>query len=125
MLDKDFAICEVKKGRRTPPGKKSDLHIISRKKLLEADRENTGQGLAPLLDGWYRAAKSAQWKNLEEIRQTYAHADGVPVGDKVYTVFNVKGNHFRLITEIFYEDQTILVRHVLTHAEYDKGNWKK
>jgi mRNA interferase HigB len=93
--------------------------------LLEADRENPGQGLAPLLDGWYRAAKSAQWKNLEEIRQTYAHADGVPVGDKVYTVFNVKGNSFRLITEIFYEDQTILVRHVLTHAEYDQGNWKK
>jgi mRNA-degrading endonuclease HigB of HigAB toxin-antitoxin module len=30
-----------------------------------------------------------------------------------------------LLTEIFYEDQTILVRHVLTHAEYDKGNWKK
>ena len=23
------------------------------------------------------------------------------------------------------EDQTILVRHVLTHAEYDKGDWKK
>jgi mRNA interferase HigB len=113
------------KGRRTPPRKKSDLHIISRKKLLEADRENTGQGLAPLLDGWYRAAKSAQWNNLEEIRQTYAHADGVPVGDKVYTVFNIKGNNFRLITEIFFEDQTILVRHVLTHAEYDRGNWKK
>ena len=43
----------------------------------------------------------------------------------MYTVFNVKGNNFRLITESFYEDQTILVRHVLTHAEYDKGNWKK
>jgi mRNA interferase HigB len=81
--------------------------------------------LAPLLDSWYRAAKSAKWQNLDEIRQTYAHADGVPVGDKVYTVFNVKGNSFRLITEIFYEGQTILVRHVLTHAEYDKENWKK
>jgi len=36
-----------------------------------------------------------------------------------------KGNHLRLIAEIFYEDQTILVRHVLTHDEDDKGNWKK
>lgn len=104
---------------------RSNLHIISRKKLLKADKDNPGQGLAPLLDGWYRVAKSAQWKNLEEIRQTYAHADGVPARDKVYTVFNIKGNHFRLITEIFYEDQTILVRHLLTHAEYDKGNWKQ
>jgi mRNA interferase HigB len=93
--------------------------------LLQADRENPGHGLAPLLDGWYRAAKSAQWKNLEEIRQTYAQADGIPVGSKVYTVFNIGGNNFRLITEIFYEDQTVLVRHVLTQAEYGKENWKK
>jgi mRNA interferase HigB len=79
-----------------------------------------------LLDSWYRAAKSAKWKSLEEIRQTYPHADGVPVGDKVYTVFKIAGNNFRLITEIFYEGhQTILVRNVLTHAEYDKENWKK
>jgi mRNA interferase HigB len=105
--------------------KEPALHIISRKKLLQADRENPGHGLAPLLDGWYRAAKSARWKNLEEIRRTYAHADGVAIGDNVYTVFNIKGNHFRLITEIFYEDQTILVRHVLTHGEYDRGNWRK
>lgn len=61
----------------------------------------------------------------EEVRQTYSRADGVPVGEKVYTVFNILGNSFRLITEIYYDDQVILVRHVLTHAEYDKGNWKK
>ena len=103
----------------------TDLHIISRKKLLQAERENRGKELAPLLDSWYRAAKSAKWKSLEEIRQTYAHADGVPVEDQVYTVFNVGGNNFRLITEIFYESQTILVRHVLTHAEYNKEDWKK
>ncbi len=54
-----------------------------------------------------------------------SHADGVRVGGKVYTVFNVSGNSFRLVTEIFYKDQTILIRHVLTHAEYDKGEWKK
>jgi hypothetical protein len=31
----------------------------------------------------------------------------------------------RLVTEIYYEQQTILVRHVLTHSEYDKGDWKQ
>jgi mRNA interferase HigB len=47
------------------------------------------------------------------------------VGDRVYTVFNILGKSYRLLTEIYYEDQTILVRHVLTHAAYDKGDWKK
>ena len=40
-------------------------------------------------------------------------------------MFNIGGNDFRLIAEIFYDDQTVLVRHVVTHAEYDKGEWKK
>ena len=77
------------------------------------------------MDAWFRIAKSATWKNLEQARAVYPHADGVPVGKKVYTVFNLMGNSFRLITGINYEGQTIFIRHVLTHAEYDKGVWKK
>ena len=100
-----------------------ELHIISRKKLLEAEKKHGGIGVP--LDSWFRTAKLAKWKSLEEVRQTYSRADGVPVGEKVYTVFNILGNSFRLITEIYYDDQVILVRHVLTHADYDKGNWKK
>jgi mRNA interferase HigB len=98
-----------------------NLHVISRKKLLEAETKHGGVDLDP----WYRVAKAAKWKNLQEVRESYSSADGVPVGDRVYTVFNVSGNRFRLVTEIYYKDQTILVRYVLTHAEYDKGDWKQ
>lgn len=70
-------------------------------------------------------AKAAGWKSLQDIRQTYSSADGVPVGDKVFTVFNIGGNSFRLIAGVNYETQTIFVKHVLTHAEYDKEGWKK
>ncbi|MDR3637211.1 MAG: type II toxin-antitoxin system HigB family toxin [Isosphaeraceae bacterium] len=41
-----------------------------------------------------------------------------------YTIINVGGNKYRLILEIFYESSLILFRHVLTHTEYEKGNWK-
>jgi mRNA interferase HigB len=88
-----------------------------------------GTKAATALDSWYRIANVARWGSLPDVRKTYAHADGVTVGTgdqkRVFTVFNVGGNDFRLITEIFYDDQTILIRHVLSHAEYDKENWKK
>jgi mRNA interferase HigB len=94
------------------------VHIISRKKLLEAG--NLHSELAEPLDIWYRTAKKAAWKNLVDTRKQMPTADLVGK----FTVFNIKGNAYRLIAEVFYASQTVLVRHVLTHAEYDKGAWK-
>ena len=51
----------------------------------------------------------------------YGHAD--LVGDK--TVFNIRGNRYRLITKIDYSRGTVEVREILTDAEYDKGEWKQ
>jgi mRNA interferase HigB len=95
------------------------VHIISRKKLLDAAAIHSD--LAASLDIWYRIAKRALWDSLEEVRQVLPTADRV--GD--YTVFNIKGNDYRLITLIFYRSKKVFIRDVLTHAEYDKGRWKK
>ncbi len=95
------------------------MHIISRKKLLEAAAEHGN--LSQPLDVWYRVAKKAEWKNLMDVRRTFPTADRV---DK-FTIFNIKGNAYRLITEINYRTGRIFLRHVLTHAEYSKGGWKK
>jgi mRNA interferase HigB len=40
-----------------------------------------------------------------------------------YTVFDVGGNNFRVIAAIHYNRQTLYIREVLTHAEYDR--WTK
>jgi mRNA interferase HigB len=95
------------------------LHVISRKKLLDASLEH-GDLFAPL-DVWYRIAKKAEWQSLEDVRNVYPSADGVGK----YTVFNIKGNAFRLIAEINYRTGRLYIRHVLTHAEYDRGGWKR
>jgi len=40
-------------------------------------------------------------------------------------VFNIAGNNVRLIAEIRYQSQSILIKHILTHAEYDRDKWKE
>ena len=95
-----------------------DVHVISRKKLVEAAREHGDLGQP--LDIWFRIAKKAHWQTLDEVRLTFPSADGV----EKFTVFNIKGNRYRLITEINYRTGRIFIREVLTHAEYDKGGWK-
>jgi len=95
------------------------LHVISRKKLKEAAQQH-GDLEAPL-DVWFRIAKRATWRTLGEVRKTFASADLVGK----WTIFNIKGNRYRLITEINYRFQRIYVRHVLTHNEYDQEKWKQ
>jgi mRNA interferase HigB len=94
------------------------MHIISRKSLRLFSAIHT-DAEAPL-DTWYRATKIAQWRNLAELKLIFPSADLVGR----YTVFNIKGNRYRLIAEINYRSGTVFVRHILTHADYDKGNWK-
>ena len=95
------------------------MHVISRKKLLEAAEKHADLG-APL-DVWYRIAKKAGWKNLMEVRRQLPTADAV----EEFTVFNIKGNEYLLVTEINYRTGRVFLRRVLTHEEYSKGAWKK
>ena len=94
------------------------MHVISRKKLKDAAARH--RELEVPLDAWFRIAKKTEWKNLADIRKTFSNADAVGK----WTVFNVKGNRYRLISEINYAFGRIYIRHVLTHAEYDRGTWK-
>jgi mRNA interferase HigB len=95
------------------------MHVISRKNLKEAAQLHHDAESA--LDAWFRIARRAVWKTFSDVRKTFAAADVV----EKWTVFSIKGNSYRLITEINYRGQRIYLRHVLTHAEYDREKWKR
>ena len=95
------------------------MHIISRKMLKEASLRY--RDLEAPLDVWFRIAKRASWQSLTNVRKIFGNADAV----NQWTVFNIKGNRYRLITEINYRFQRLYIRPVLTHAEYDREGWKR
>ncbi len=63
----------------------------------------------------------AAWEGPKEIKLEYPSASFL-ADNRV--VFNIKGNHYRLIVRINYDYQMIWIRFVGTHAEYDKINAK-
>lgn len=73
------------------------------------------------LKAWRTAVQAAVWKNFSEIKQTWNSADWVD--GKI--VFDIKGTDFRLIAIAKFENEKLYIREVLTHEDYDKGNWKK
>ncbi len=92
------------------------MHVISYKRIREFIATHPDSEAA--LNAWHSTAKKANWQNLAEVQQRYSHAD--LVGD--YLVFNINKNKYRLIVSIVYRSQTIFIKNIFTHREYD--NWK-
>ena len=94
------------------------MHVISYRRLREFAEKHADSREA--LENWYRIASKAAWSNLVEVQTVFPKAEAV----SNFTVFNLKGNRYRLIVSIDYQKQLIYVKYVLTHAEYDKEKWK-
>ena len=69
--------------------------------------------------------EGAEWRSLEDVRRDFPTADGVSVkSGRVATVFNIRGNKYRLVTAIHYNRGVVYVMRFYTHAEYDRDRWK-
>jgi mRNA interferase HigB len=94
------------------------MHVITRKRLKEA--ATAYRDTATPLDGWFRVTKKAKWESLADVRKVWASADIFGT----CTIFNIKGNKYRLIVWIDYRSKRVFIRRVLTHADYSKEGWK-
>lgn len=94
------------------------MHVISYRKLREYGEKHAN--FRDALDSWYKVVSKLDWENLIEVQATFPKAEAV--GN--FTVFNIKGNNYRLIVSIDYERQIIYIKYILTHSEYDKEQWK-
>jgi len=99
------------------------VRLIGRDVLSKALRKHIGA--RKWIDAWSATVEDAVWHSLQDVREDYPSADGVALKNRlVITVFNVKGNEFRLLTDVNYREQVVLVLELLTHSEYDKNKWK-
>lgn len=90
------------------------MRIISKSRLRDYWEKNTQARTS--LTVWYDKMRMCNARNIEELRKTFNSVDPV----HRYTIFNVGGNRYRLITAIHYDMQNCYIRTVWTHAEYSK-----
>jgi mRNA interferase HigB len=95
------------------------MHVITRKRITEFGSLHADS--REPLNAWYKTVDKTAFRSFVELRKTFPSAD--LVGDKV--VFNIGGNKYRLIAAIHFNRGKLYIRNILTHAEYDKGGWKK
>jgi mRNA interferase HigB len=95
------------------------LRVIAKKILREFwERHNDCE---QQLKAWFQEVSKAEWENHNEIKAEYPSASIIG-NDR--TVFNIKGNSYRLIVKINFDYQMVWIRFIGTHSEYDKVNAK-
>lgn len=73
------------------------------------------------MNRWHAIIRKTDYASLAELKVTFPTADLV----EKFTVFNIGGNKYRLIVAIHYNRKKVYIRHVLTHAEYVRNDWRK
>lgn len=71
------------------------------------------------LNNWYSIMERSDFANFNELRTIFNSADAV--GNDRY-VFNIKGNHYRLVALIHFRVRTVYVLFVGTHQQYNEIN---
>jgi mRNA interferase HigB len=100
------------------------MRLIGREVLARGLRKHPE--VRQWLAAWTITVEDVDWSNLNDVRHDYPSADGVRLRSGVtVTVFNVKGNKFRLLANINYSAAFVQVLRLLTHAEYNKEQWKR
>ena len=94
------------------------MHLITRKTLRTFWQQHPDSKTA--LERWSQIIEKNNFDSFTQLRATFKSADRVGK----LTVFNIGGNKYRLIAAIHFNRHKVYIRHILTHAEYDKDNWK-
>ena len=91
------------------------MNVISKNTLIEfwkkyPDTENA-------LTNWLKLMNAKSYASLSDMQTTFSDVE--KVGNRY--VFNIRGNHYRLICRITFP-KTVFLRAMVTHEEYDKLN---
>ena len=95
------------------------MRVIAKKTLRDFWKSHAGS--EQQLKAWYQETARATWTGPKQIKAAYPGASFL-LENRV--VFNIKGNHYRLIVKVNYDYQMVWIRFIGTHAEYDKINAK-
>lgn len=91
------------------------MRVITQTRLREFARRYPDSDTP--LRVWERIMNAKRYANSHEVKADFPSVDFIGGGK---TVFNVGGNKYRLVVKMLYTEGRVLIRHVLTHKEYDR-----
>ena len=73
---------------------------------------------------WEERIRNQNYLNSNELRESFGNTDHIPNSNFSHlTIFNIKGNDYRLAVDIDFATQRVFLKWFATHAKYDRINW--
>ena len=92
------------------------MWVITKKRLRDFYRKHP-TAKTPTL-AWLRLMQGGRFKDFNDLKRIFATADYT----EGLTVFDIGGNHYRMVTDVVYKKGRVYIKEVLTHSDYDKWN---
>ena len=94
------------------------MKVLGRDKLTKFWGKHAASKSA--LEAWFDETSRAAWKTPQDIKNRFSSVDFIKNNR---AIFNIKGNHYRLVVEVAYQNGVVVIEWVGTHAEYDKRSF--
>lgn len=102
------------------------MRIIARRTLRDFVATQSSRhdrpALKAALDAWFEEVKRARWETTSDVKRLYATASVVSA-DRI--VFNIKGNDYRLVVAVDFENGIVWIKWIGTHRDYDRIEVRK
>jgi mRNA interferase HigB len=93
------------------------LRIVKESTLLNYCKRDRYKRAEQAIRSWIYEVRFSDWNNAAELRAKYKNASII---SSKRVVFNIRGNSFRLVTDIEYQLKIVYVVWFGTHNEYEK-----
>lgn len=93
------------------------MRVVGRDKLFKFCKKHADSRTA--LEAWLGevSQEATIWQTTHDIKKRYQSADFLK-DNRV--IFNVKGNHYRLVVKVRFQNNLVFIEWIGTHSEYDK-----
>ena len=92
------------------------MNIYNKSAIIEFYKKHADSRV-PLLV-WFEEMGQKRWKTTNQLKADFGGSVSILKNSRV--VFNIKGNDYRLVAVINYENAWVFIKFIGTHQAYDK-----
>jgi mRNA interferase HigB len=92
------------------------MNIYNKSSIIEFYRKHPDAKIP--LEVWHEEVEFKKWKSPHQLKKDFG--GNVSILKNSRAVFNIKGNNYRLVAAINYEQGWLFIKFIGTHEKYDR-----